>query len=84
MLLPSVRELEVRLNNAGSIGANAANCKGPTIAGGGTDKIAQAMFDITAVALKCDVTRVVTITMFDDGGGDVHHRVVQVLRLGHP
>ena len=66
----SVRELEVRLNNAGSIGASAANCKGPAIAGGGTDKLAKAMFDITAVALKCDVTRVVTITMYDDGGGD--------------
>ncbi len=67
----SVRELELRLNNAGSIGASAANCMGPTIAGGGgTDAKAKAMFDIAAVALKCDVTRVVTITMYDDGGGD--------------
>jgi hypothetical protein len=66
----SVRELEVRLNNAGSIGAGAANCKGPAITGGAADKLAQAMFDITAVALKCDVTRAVTITMYDDGGGD--------------
>jgi hypothetical protein len=66
----SVRELEQRLNNAGSIGANAANCKGPAVAGGGADAIARAMFDMTAVALKCDVTRVVTITMYDDGGGD--------------
>ena len=67
----SVRELETRLNNAGSIGAGAANCQGPTIgAGAGTDISAKAMFDITAIALKCDVTRVVTITMYDDGGGD--------------
>ena len=66
----SVRELELRLNNAGSIGASAANCMGPAIGAGGTDIKAKAMFDITAVALKCDVTRVVTITMYDDGGGD--------------
>jgi hypothetical protein len=67
----SVRQLETQLNNAGSVGASAANCMGPQVpAGKTTDMLAKAMFDITAVALACDVTRVVTITMFDDGGGD--------------
>jgi hypothetical protein len=66
----SVRELELRLNNAGNIGEVAANCKGPAIANGAADIKAKAMFDITAMALRCDITRVVTITMYDDGGGD--------------
>jgi hypothetical protein len=67
----SVRQLETRLNNAGSVGAMAANCKGPAVpAAKSTDMLAKAMFDISAVALSCDITRVVTITLFDDGGGD--------------
>jgi hypothetical protein len=67
----SVRQLETQLNNAGMVGAGAANCTGPTVGTAkSTDVLAKAMFDITAVALRCDITRVVTITMFDDGGGD--------------
>jgi hypothetical protein len=67
----SVRELEMRLKNAGMIGANAANCKGPAIMGSGNAQAdAKAMFDMMAVAIKCDVTRVITMTMYDDGGGD--------------
>jgi hypothetical protein len=67
----SVRELETRLNNLGNVSAGSASCTGPNIGTGKTtDALAKAMFDITAVALKCDVTRVVTITMYDDGGGD--------------
>ncbi|HEY0710998.1 MAG TPA: DUF1552 domain-containing protein [Polyangia bacterium] len=67
----SVRELETRLNNVANVSTGSATCTGPTVGTGKTtDALAKAMFDITAVALKCDVTRVVTITMFDDGGGD--------------
>jgi hypothetical protein len=67
----SIRELETQLNNAGSVGAGAANCTGPMVGTAkSTDVLAKSMFDITAVALRCDITRVVTITMFDDGGGD--------------
>ena len=28
------------------------------------------MYDLMAAALKCDVTRVATIDIYDDGGGD--------------
>jgi hypothetical protein len=67
----SVRALETQLANSGTIGAGAANCTGPTIGTAKTtDILAKSMFDIVAVALRCDITRVVTITMFDDGGGD--------------
>ncbi len=67
----SVRELEARLAGAGNVGTPAANCAGPSIGTSKTtDALAKAMFDITAVALRCDLTRVVTITLFDDGGGD--------------
>jgi hypothetical protein len=67
----SVRELETRLANSTTVGAGAANCTGPSIGTAKTaDVLAKAMFDIVAVALRCDITRVVTITMFDDGGGD--------------
>ena len=68
----SVRDLEKRLNS-NVVAPTGANCGGPMI--GATDDakgLAKAMFDITAVALRCDVTRVVTITMYDDGGGDGH------------
>ena len=67
----SVRELETRLANGAMVGRSAANCPGPMVgAGKDTEAIAKAMFDMIAVALRCDVTRVVTITMYDDGGGD--------------
>jgi len=69
--MQSVRDLETRLKTATLPGAGGANCMPPMVAaGGGADVLAKAMFDITAIALKCDVTRVVTITMYDDGGGD--------------
>jgi hypothetical protein len=67
----SVRALETQLANSGAIGASAANCTGPQVGSvKTTDVLTKAMFDIVAVALRCDITRVVTITMFDDGGGD--------------
>jgi hypothetical protein len=68
--LGSVRELEKRLSGPVA-GPTGANCGGPMLpAGRDTPSLAKAMFDITAVALRCDIARVVTITMFDDGGGD--------------
>jgi len=66
----SVRDLEMRLNGMATA-TGGANCTGPMVGATGDAKgLAKAMFDITAVALKCDITRVVTITLYDDGGGD--------------
>jgi hypothetical protein len=67
----SVRELETRLRNSATVGGSAAACQGPMVAAAkDAQAIAKAMFDMTAVALRCDITRVVTITLYDDGGGD--------------
>jgi hypothetical protein len=67
----SIRDLEKQLQNGATAGAGAASCMAPTIAGtGDAGALAKAMFAITAIALRCDITRVVTITMYDDGGGD--------------
>ena len=67
----SVRDLEKQLQDGVLAGASAANCTPPAMpAGGDAQALAKAMFGITAIALKCDITRVVTIAMYDDGGGD--------------
>jgi hypothetical protein len=70
--LQSVRQLEMQLKNgAAASGSGPTTCAAPGL-GNGKDAagLAKDMFNIVAIALKCDVTRVVTITMFDDGGGD--------------
>jgi hypothetical protein len=67
----SVRDLETRLSGAAMAGGTGgANCGAP--AKGGTDVPgnAKAMFDIIAVAFRCDLNRVATVTISDDGGGD--------------
>jgi hypothetical protein len=67
----SVRELEKRLSSAPVTGGTGgANCGAP--AKGGTDVPgnAKAMFDIIGVAFRCDLNRVATVTISDDGGGD--------------
>jgi len=65
----SVRDLETRLKNSpATVGGN---CMAPMLASGSdVPTLAKNMFDIAGLALTCDVTRVVTITMYDDGGGD--------------
>jgi hypothetical protein len=66
----SVRDLEMRISSMATA-TGGANCTGPMVgAPKDAQQLAKAMFDITAVALKCDITRVVTITLYDDGGGD--------------
>jgi len=70
--LQSVRQLETQLKNDAMAGTTGpTTCTAPVL-GNGKDAagLAKDMFNIVAIALKCDVTRVVTITMFDDGGGD--------------
>jgi hypothetical protein len=66
--LQSIRELEKRLQNTVTPGAG---CKPPTLASG-TDTPTQMknMFDLAAAALICDVTRVVNIDLYTDGGAD--------------
>jgi hypothetical protein len=69
--LVSIRDLETRLQGASSGGGGGANCGKPAAAMG-TDvpSNAKAMFDIIAMAFKCDITRVATVSISDDGGGD--------------
>ncbi|HET6282442.1 MAG TPA: DUF1552 domain-containing protein [Polyangia bacterium] len=70
--LQSIRQLEIQIKNSATPGGGGvANCTAPTLANGkDANGLAKDMFNIVAIALRCDVARVVTITMFDDGGGD--------------
>jgi hypothetical protein len=68
--LVSVRDIEKRLGGATSGGAAGANCGTPMSKGTDAKGNGETMFEIVAMAFKCDVTRVATITISDDGGGD--------------
>jgi hypothetical protein len=62
--LESIRQLEAQLN------ASSMACMPPTVSTGSKvfqDKVA-AMLDMTAMALRCDITRAVSICWADDGG----------------
>jgi Protein of unknown function (DUF1552) len=62
--LESIRQLELQLSASG------AACEQPTVDTGSKifqDKVA-AMLDMTAMALRCDLTRAVSICWADDGG----------------
>jgi hypothetical protein len=66
----SLRDIEKRL----SATSNAAGCAKPTVAAGGLKMdvvvLTKTMYDLIGAALKCDLTRVATIDLYDDGGGD--------------
>jgi hypothetical protein len=68
----SLRDIERRLSAAASGGG--AACTKPMIGTGGskmdTPTLMDTMYDLIAAALKCDVTRVANIDLYDDGGGD--------------
>jgi hypothetical protein len=67
----SVRDLEQRLaNGVGGGGGGGANCGTPAMGGNDVPGNAKAMFDMIAMAFKCDLTRVATVAISDDGGGD--------------
>ncbi|HEY1537603.1 MAG TPA: DUF1552 domain-containing protein, partial [Polyangiaceae bacterium] len=70
--LASIRDLETQLQQ-GTIMAS-ASCVKPTLPAQMTNldtpTLMKAMFDLGAVALKCDLTRVITYDLYDDGGAD--------------
>jgi hypothetical protein len=68
--LVSVRDIEKRLGGATSGGAAGAGCGQPMSKGSDAKGNGETMFEIVAMAFKCDITRVATITISDDGGGD--------------
>jgi hypothetical protein len=65
----SLREIEKRLS-APTVGAACAKPAAPASAKLETPAMMKTMYDLMAVALKCDITRVATIDIYDDGGGD--------------
>jgi hypothetical protein len=65
----SVRELEKQLSVAPS-GGGGANCGQPAAGGSDVPGNAKATMDIIAMAFKCDISRVATLSISDDGGGD--------------
>jgi hypothetical protein len=69
----SIRDIEMRLQGSTTGGGGApvgANCSMPMNHGSDAQANGANMFDIVAMAFKCDITRVATITISDDGGGD--------------
>jgi Protein of unknown function (DUF1552) len=70
--LASIRDLETQLQQ-GMVMAG-ASCVKPTLpaqtANPDTPTLMKMMFDLGAVAIKCDLTRVITYDLYDDGGAD--------------
>jgi hypothetical protein len=66
----SVRLLEKQLSNAPTGGAAGPGCGKPVMGGGDVAGNGISMMNIVAMAFKCDVTRVATLAISDDGGGD--------------
>jgi Protein of unknown function (DUF1552) len=66
----SLRDIERQL----SAPSAAVGCAKPMVAGGTGKPDAptglKSMYDLIAAALRCDVTRVATVDIYDDGGGD--------------
>lgn len=63
----SLRDIEKRL----SAPVAGAGCTKPALATAkDTPTLLKTMYDLMAAALKCDATRVATIDIYDDGGGD--------------
>ncbi len=70
--MESIRELERQLST--TVPGAGASCVKPTLPPTGTKldvpTLMKVMFEMGAVALKCDLTRVITYDLYDDGGGD--------------
>jgi hypothetical protein len=65
----SLRDLEKRLVTP-TTGGGGANCAKPAMGGTDAEANGRAMYDIVAMAFRCDLTRVATVSISDDGGGD--------------
>jgi len=73
--LDSIRQLEMQLAQMGAPGGGGGTCAKPTLPAKTTAKpdtpsLMKMMFDLAAVAIKCDMSRVITLELYDDGGGD--------------
>jgi hypothetical protein len=66
----SVRDLEKQLQGSATGGGGGANCGTPATGGTDVPGNAKATMDIIAMAFKCDISRVATLAISDDGGGD--------------
>ena len=66
----SVRELEKQLQGSAGAVSGGANCGTPAMSGSDVPGNAKATFDIIAMAFRCDISRVATVAISDDGGGD--------------
>jgi hypothetical protein len=71
--MDSIRAIEMQLDQM-MPPPGGAMCMQPTIPAGAAKldvpSLMKMMFDLGAVALKCDLTRVITYDLYDDGGGD--------------
>src|SRR5205823_5395162 len=71
--MDSIRELERQLQGTGAPPGTPVACTPPTAPVQGakldTPALMKVMFDMAALALKCDVTRVITFDLFTDTGG---------------
>jgi len=67
--LQAIRDLETQLSGGS---APTLGCTPPTQPAATKDvpTLMKLMFEMAGIALTCDVTRVITIDLYDDGGGD--------------
>jgi hypothetical protein len=69
--LASIRDLENQLKTMAPPAASSCTKPAtPAASNEDTPALMKAMFDLAAVAIKCDLTRVITIDLYDDGGAD--------------
>jgi Protein of unknown function (DUF1552) len=70
--MDSIRQLEMQLGGPSAMPGMAVACTKPAAPATGkldTPTLMKSMFDLAAVALRCDLTRVVTFDLFTDTGG---------------
>jgi hypothetical protein len=70
--MDSIRAIEMQIQQMPPNTGPGASCMQPAtpMATKDVPTLMKLMFDLGAVALKCDLTRVITYDLYDDGGGD--------------
>jgi hypothetical protein len=68
--LDSIRSIESQIQQMPPVSTTTCAQPAMPVATKDVQALMKVMFDLAAVALKCDLTRVITFDLYDDGGGD--------------